>query len=50
MADWAGARLGLRAEFVDHSGLGAASRVTPLGMAQALRAGTPQAPARRCAG
>jgi D-alanyl-D-alanine carboxypeptidase/D-alanyl-D-alanine-endopeptidase (penicillin-binding protein 4) len=39
MADWAQARLGLRAEFVDHSGLGAASRVTPLGMAQALRAG-----------
>ena len=39
MADWAQARLGLQAHFVDHSGLGASARVTPLGLAQALRAG-----------
>lgn len=39
MQDWAQARLGLEAQFVDHSGLGAAARITPLGLAQALRAG-----------
>ena len=39
MQVWAAARLGLQAKFVDHSGLGAASRITPLGLAQALRAG-----------
>ena len=39
MQVWAQARLGLQAQFVDHSGLGAAARVTPLGLAQALRAG-----------
>lgn len=39
MGDWAQATLGLNARFVDHSGLGAASRVTALGMMQALRQG-----------
>jgi D-alanyl-D-alanine carboxypeptidase/D-alanyl-D-alanine-endopeptidase (penicillin-binding protein 4) len=39
MQDWAQAYLGLSARFVDHSGLGAASRVTPQGMMQAIMAG-----------
>ena len=37
--DWATARLGLQAHLVDHSGLGAASRVTAGGMMRALAAG-----------
>ncbi|MBC2836400.1 D-alanyl-D-alanine carboxypeptidase/D-alanyl-D-alanine endopeptidase [Paragemmobacter straminiformis] len=43
MADWAQARLGVRARFVDHSGLGAASRIAPVEMVRALVAaqGTP---------
>lgn len=36
MADWAAARLGMQARFVDHSGLGAASRVAPSQMVRAL--------------
>ncbi len=36
---WAAARLGLQARLVDHSGLGAASRVTAAGMMRALAAG-----------
>lgn len=39
MADWARGSLGLSARMVDHSGLGAASRVTAEGMARALMAG-----------
>ncbi len=39
MQEWAEARLGLSAHFVDHSGLGAAARVTPGGMVRALIAG-----------
>lgn len=39
MQDWAKANLGLQATFVDHSGLGAASRVTAGGMMRALMAG-----------
>ena len=39
MQVWAAARLGLQATFVDHSGLGAAARITPLGLAKALRIG-----------
>ncbi|MEI6099405.1 MAG: D-alanyl-D-alanine carboxypeptidase/D-alanyl-D-alanine-endopeptidase, partial [Alphaproteobacteria bacterium] len=37
--DWARSRLGLAATLVDHSGLGAASRVTASGMVRALMAG-----------
>ncbi len=36
MADWARSRLGVEARFVDHSGLGAASRVAPVQMVRAL--------------
>ncbi|MGA0827074.1 MAG: D-alanyl-D-alanine carboxypeptidase/D-alanyl-D-alanine endopeptidase [Gemmobacter sp.] len=36
MADWVSRRLGAEAEFVDHSGLGAGSRIAPLAMARAL--------------
>ena len=36
---WARARLGLDANLVDHSGLGAASQVTAAGMVRALTAG-----------
>lgn len=39
MADWAAGALGLKARFVDHSGLGAASRVSAEGMMQALMTG-----------
>ena len=39
MASWAQARLGLAANFVDHSGLGSASRVSAAGMMRALMAG-----------
>ncbi len=39
MADWARGSLGLQARLADHSGLGAATRVTPEGMARALMAG-----------
>lgn len=39
MQAWAQANLGLAANFVDHSGLGAASRVTAAGMMQALMTG-----------
>ncbi|MEY4780631.1 MAG: D-alanyl-D-alanine carboxypeptidase/D-alanyl-D-alanine-endopeptidase [Pseudomonadota bacterium] len=39
MQDWAQETLGLSASFVDHSGLGAASRVTAKGMMRALMAG-----------
>lgn len=39
MQAWAQQNLGLTARFVDHSGLGAASRVTAQGMMQALMAG-----------
>ena len=39
MQDWAKGRLGLQASFVDHSGLGSASRVTAGGMMRALLAG-----------
>lgn len=43
MSDWARARFGMQARFVDHSGLGAASRVAPVEMVRALVAaqGTP---------
>lgn len=49
MEAWAQARLGLSADFVDHSGLGAAARITPLGLARALRSGdtTPSGAALR---
>lgn len=43
MQGWAKDNLGLTARFVDHSGLGAASRVTALGMMQALMAGEKRA-------
>lgn len=39
MAGWARDTLGLQAQFVDHSGLGAASRVTAEGMMRAIMAG-----------
>ncbi len=39
MEAWAQGRLGLAANFVDHSGLGSASRVTAGGMMRALLAG-----------
>lgn len=39
MQAWAKGTLGLQAQFVDHSGLGAASRVTAQGMMQAIMAG-----------
>ena len=39
MQVWAAERLGMRARLVDHSGLGAVSRVTPMGMMRALAAG-----------
>ena len=38
MTQWAGARFGMGSQFHDHSGLGGASRTTPLDMARALRA------------
>lgn len=43
MTDWARERLGAEARFVDHSGLGAASRIAPAQMVRALVAlqGTP---------
>ncbi len=43
MSDWARMRFGMQARFVDHSGLGAASRVAPVEMVRALVAaqGTP---------
>lgn len=43
MQAWAGETLGLSASFVDHSGLGAASRVTAQGMMQAIMAGEKRA-------
>ena len=43
MQAWAAAELGLKANFVDHSGLGAASRVTPEGMMRAIMAGEKRA-------
>lgn len=44
MSDWIGARTGQSGlRFVDHSGLGGGSRVTPLGMARALGALGPKA-------
>lgn len=36
MSDWARAQFGMQARFVDHSGLGAASRVAPVEMVRAL--------------
>ncbi len=42
MQAWAQGRLGLTANFVDHSGLGSASRVTAAGMMHALMAGDRQ--------
>lgn len=36
MSDWAASRLGMSSSFTDHSGLGAASRVTAADMAKAL--------------
>lgn len=36
MTDWLADRLGAKAKFVDHSGLGAASRIAPAEMVQAL--------------
>lgn len=36
MAEWVSRRLGAEAHFVDHSGLGAGSRIAPLAMARAL--------------
>ena len=42
MSDWAAARLGMQARFVDHSGLGAASRVAPQQMVRALVAAQAQ--------
>ncbi len=36
MSDWARMRFGMQARFVDHSGLGAASRVAPVEMVRAL--------------
>lgn len=43
MQAWADEALGLKASFVDHSGLGAASRVTAQGMMQAMMAGEKRA-------
>ena len=43
MQAWAAEALGLKASFFDHSGLGAASRVTAQGMMQALMAGEKRA-------
>ncbi|MEO6300832.1 MAG: D-alanyl-D-alanine carboxypeptidase/D-alanyl-D-alanine-endopeptidase [Paracoccaceae bacterium] len=43
METWAQGRLGLQANFVDHSGLGSVSRVTAGGMMRALLAGDKQA-------
>ncbi len=43
MQTWAHETLGLSAQFVDHSGLGAASRVTPEGMMRAIMAGEKRA-------
>jgi D-alanyl-D-alanine carboxypeptidase/D-alanyl-D-alanine-endopeptidase (penicillin-binding protein 4) len=43
MQKWAHEALGLSAQFVDHSGLGAASRVTPEGMMRAIMAGEKRA-------
>ena len=42
MSDWAARHLGHPGDFVDHSGLGAATRVTARGMMQALRLGQSQ--------
>jgi D-alanyl-D-alanine carboxypeptidase/D-alanyl-D-alanine-endopeptidase (penicillin-binding protein 4) len=39
MSDWARTRLGAEGRFVDHSGLGGASRIAPAAMAAALAAG-----------
>lgn len=39
MADWAEATYGANARFVDHSGLGGASRIAPMDMVRALRLG-----------
>ncbi|NBZ87211.1 D-alanyl-D-alanine carboxypeptidase/D-alanyl-D-alanine endopeptidase [Stagnihabitans tardus] len=47
MSDWAKSALGFRGRFVDHSGLGAASRVTAEGMVQALMAGERRQPGLR---
>lgn len=47
MADWASGALGMSGRFVDHSGLGGASRVTPLAMVQALIAGDRRHPGFR---
>ncbi|MCW1919084.1 D-alanyl-D-alanine carboxypeptidase/D-alanyl-D-alanine-endopeptidase [Rhodobacter sp. KR11] len=47
MTEWAKGTLGMRGRFVDHSGLGAASRVTPEGMVQALLAGERRQPGLR---
>ena len=47
MTDWAKGALGFRGRFVDHSGLGAASRVTAEGMVQALMAGERRQPGLR---
>lgn len=46
MTDWAGQRLGIKARFVDHSGLGVASRISPADFARALIAAqsTPMGP------
>jgi D-alanyl-D-alanine carboxypeptidase/D-alanyl-D-alanine-endopeptidase (penicillin-binding protein 4) len=38
MSDWAASRYGMKSDFHDHSGLGAASRTSPLEMAMTLRA------------
>ena len=38
MSDWAASRYGMNSDFHDHSGLGAASRTSPLQMAMTLRA------------
>ncbi|MFN3825665.1 MAG: D-alanyl-D-alanine carboxypeptidase/D-alanyl-D-alanine-endopeptidase [Pseudorhodobacter sp.] len=39
MSDWAAASHGANSRFVDHSGLGAASRIAPADMVRALRSG-----------
>ncbi len=39
MSDWAAAQHGANSRFVDHSGLGAASRIAPADMVRALRSG-----------
>lgn len=45
MADWMGAQMGMRkARFVDHSGLGAASRLSPVEMVRMLVAIGPDGP------